>query len=149
MASCLTARRRICARHPGHPRVMCLIPSPHNPSQVVVQLEQPDPDAHRQWCMDDHNIVGPEGRTLSLDNFTNTLVLAPPAHPDPSSSALERMEHHLLTNQAWDVSEDGHICALPNRELCLVVDNHMVHYRPTVASHRHSRTLIPGGWQVD
>ena len=145
---CRTPRRRICVQHPNHPQTMCLIPSPYNPSQVVVQLEQSEADAHRQWCMDDHNIVSPEGRALSLHIFTNSLVLTPPAHPEPTSSSHERMEHNLITNQAWEVSDDGHICALPHRELCLVVDNHPAHYRPTVASYRHSRSLIPG-WTVD
>lgn len=144
------APTRICARHPSHRREMCLIQSPHSETELALQLRGAPPGQH-QWCFDRHRrlLAADTGgsHAITLDLFTAHMSLRPPAHPHPASSDHELAEHHHHSGQSWDLDpEDGHLCVLPQRELCLVVEPDAAGFRPVVVSYQHARTLMPGGW---
>lgn len=133
---------RLCTTHKDFVQPMCLIPSPVNPKQALMQIQQNDAEGRRRqsaWTMEPSGTLrSAEGGVLTLDH--RTVLIIAPAHVVPDDVSDHRHTHHQFAmNQHWIHREDGQLCLLPTEELCLVTepDNHI--FQPAIRSYHHDQ----------
>ena len=138
---------RLCPRHSTFDQPMCLIPSPANPQQAVLQVQQPGEagEAQKVWHVEpDGTLRSASGGVLTL-NHRAILVIAPQHIISSGIPSHRHMQHQYHVNQHWKHEPDGRLCLLPTLELCIVTepDNHI--FRPAIRSHMHDKHI----WQIE